>query len=281
MTQKNPLAIWQSTAEALSCGRTIDEQVESIRRYGNHGVPPVLRAGVLAAHGIEKPKATAEICLIFGCYRPFTTPFLLREYIRLLDILCVEYTYLDQEYCCGAPLVMLATEEHRSEMLATGSEFNRLNLDHARQKGAGTLAYCCVGCVSAARNTFHESLDQHVYIVDLILDRLETRRLKLEPMIIGYFAGCHSFIQSTYPKASLDWERYRQQISAIEGVTIVNLPNMCCKQSAEKIIEQAEEMKVDKILCACNWCHSALEQTVQERIPMIRLPELLLQSLES
>ena len=280
MSTQNPLAVWRTTAESFSCGRTIEEQVESIRRYGNHGASPVLRAGVLAAHWIEKPKATAEICLLFGCYRPFTTPFLLREYLRLLDMLGVDYTYLDQEYCCGAPLAMLATEDQRDDILATGREFHRLNLELARQKGATTLAYCCVGCVSAARNTFHESPDQHLYIVDLILDRIAPRRLKVEPTVIGYFAGCHSFVQTTYPEATLDWGRYRRQLGAIEGITIVDLPNMCCKQSAEKIIEQAEKMQVDTILSACNWCHSALMPAAKGRMPMIRLSELLVQSLE-
>lgn len=34
------MAVWRATAEALSCGRTLDEQMESIRRYGSHGASP-------------------------------------------------------------------------------------------------------------------------------------------------------------------------------------------------------------------------------------------------
>jgi hypothetical protein len=41
----------KSTAEALSCGRTLEEQIEWIRKFGNHGASPAMRNGVLAAHG--------------------------------------------------------------------------------------------------------------------------------------------------------------------------------------------------------------------------------------
>jgi Fe-S oxidoreductase len=281
MTKANRLAAWQANAQALSSGRTLDEQIDSIKKYGNHGVSSVLRAGVLSAHGIARPKDQAKNCIIFGCYRPFSTPFLVRDYIRLLDILSIDYTYLDQEYCCGNPLTMTASREQRDNVLNISREFIELNLNQAQQKGATKLAYCCAGCVHVAKDAFIETSDSHVYIVDLILDSLETQQLKVIPINIGYFKGCHTFFRSIYPKAKLDWARYRQRLSKIEGLSIVDLPNdMCCKTSAEKIIECAEKMNLNKILCSCNWCSSSLMQVAKGRVQMISLPELLLQSLQ-
>lgn len=281
MTKANRLNPWKTTAESLSCGRTLAEQIETIRKYGNHGVNPLLRAGVLAAHGIPKPKDKALNCIIFGCYRPFTTPFLLRDYIRLLDILSIDYTYLDQEHCCGAPLAMLASEEQRGNIMDVGKEFNQLNLDFVKQKGATKQAYCCAGCVHAALNTFRETPDRHVYIVDLILDNLEKQKLETPPAVIGYFEGCHTFFRSIYPEANLDWSRYRQRLSKIKGLEIVDLPNkMCCKISPMKIIDKAEKMNIKKMLCPCNWCYSSLLQSAQGKVQMISLPELLLQIVE-
>jgi len=198
------LAVWRATAEAFSCGRTLAEQVETIRRFGNHGASPVLRAGVLAAHGIARPKAKAELCVIFGCYRPFTTPFLVRDGIRLLEMLDIDYTYLDQEYCCGAPLAMLASDEQSDEIGAVSREFNRRNLQLAREKGAATLAYCCVGCVHAAKNSCPETSEDHVYLLDVILDGLERCELKAPPGTVGYYEGCHSFFESRYPGTAID-----------------------------------------------------------------------------
>lgn len=274
-------AVWRATAEAFSCGRSMAEQVKSIRRFGNHGASPVLRAGVLAAHGIAKPKDEAEICVLFGCYRPFTTPFLVRDCIRLLEILGIDYTYLDQEYCCGAPLAMLASDEQSDEIRAVSREFNQLNLHLAREKGATTLAYCCVGGVHVARNTFREASKDHAYILDVILDRLEQCELKAPLGAVGYFEGCHSFFESTYPGTAIDWNRYRQRLVGIDGLEVVDVPGkMCCKQSAGNIVAWAERMNLDTIVCACNWCYSSLRQVVKGRVQILNIPKLLVQSLE-
>ena len=151
MSDEKKLTAWQAMASVLACGRTIDGQIETIQSYGNHGVSPVLRSVILTAHGIPSPRDKAENCIIFGCYRPFATPFLLRDCIRLLDLLHIDYTYLDREYCCGFPLVMASSKGDRADACNAGREFNRMNLELARQKGAAKLAYCCAGCVHAAR----------------------------------------------------------------------------------------------------------------------------------
>lgn len=281
MTKANKLAAYRAMADVLSCGRTVTEQIETIKKYGNHGVSSVLRAAVLAAHGIPKPKDKAQICVIFGCYRPFNTPFFVRDSIRLLDKLGIDYTYLDQEYCCGAPFAMMALEEQRDFVMNVGREFNRQNLDLAQQKGATKLAYCCVGCVHSARDTSRETSDQHVYILDLILDGLEKHHLKIPPTVMGYFEGCHTLVRSNYPAARINWDRYRQRLNNIEGLQVVDLPNnVCCKSSSDKIIESAENMNLDKILLSCSGCYSPLMQAAKGRLQMISLPELLLQSLE-
>jgi Fe-S oxidoreductase len=282
MTEVNKLAARRAKAEVLSCGRTMAEQIESIRKYGNHGVSPVLRSAVLASHGIAKPKARAENCIIFGCYRPFNTPYLVRDCIRLLDMLSIDYTYLDQEYCCGAPLAMQASRDQIDNIMAAGKDFNRQNYDLAQKKGATKLAYCCSGCAHAARNTFVDTSDRHVYMPDLILDSLEKHNLKIPPTVMGYFEGCHTFVRSVYPAGSIDWDRYRRRLRDVDGLKIVDIPNnMCCQNSAEAIIEHAEKVNLDKILCSCSGCYASLMQPAKGKVRLISLPELLLQSLES
>ena len=276
------IAGWQAVAGVLACGRTETEQIEAIRRYGNHGASPVLRAATLTAHGIAKPKAKAENCLIFGCYRPFDTPFLVRDYVRLLDILSVDYTYLNHEYCCGVPLAMQASRDRIAEAAAAGREFNRMNLDLAGQKGAAVLAYCCAGCIHSAKETFGQADSRHVYIIDMILDRLEGRRLMMPPTEIGYFEGCHTFARRAYPKVSIDWARYRRRLGEIEGLEVVDLPNtMCCKSSSAKIIEQAAKMNLTQLLSPCSGCYSSLNQQAKDGVRVVTYPELLLQGMEA
>ena len=86
----------------LLAGRTLDEQIGCIKRYGNHAVGSVLRDLVLESSiSLPKPRETAENLVFFGCYLPFLMPQLLRNYIEILERLGVEYTYLEKEFCCA------------------------------------------------------------------------------------------------------------------------------------------------------------------------------------
>lgn len=277
---QNRLAVWRKTAEALTGGRTLEEQLTDVKNNGNHGAVTLLRSAVLAAHGVARPQQEAENCVIFGCYRPFSTPFLVRDIIRLLELLQIEYTYLDQEYCCGAALVMQTKGEQQAAMKTLAVELNRSNQEQARQKGAVRQLYCCVGCVHAAQEALGESSTTQTYVLDAILDRLEGQRLSLPPMTVGYFAGCRSFVGSVYPSAQINWSRYRTWLATVAGVTVIDLPkNLCCKTSSGDIVEQAEKLQVDCVVSACNWCYASLKQAAQDRVPVKSLPELLLQGL--
>ena len=272
------IAIGREHAKVIACGRTASEEIETIRKYGNHGASPVLRSGVLAAHGIVKPQDTAKNAVIFGCYRPFTTPFLLRDYIRLMGLLGIDHTWLERENCCGLPLLMHGKEEQSDDSRDLSREFNRLNVDLARQKGAETLAYCCVGCAYAAKHALKDTSDAHVYIVELILDNIASSRMKMKPATVGYFEGCHTYYRALFPGTDLNWDRCSDQLHAMEGLKIVELPkNLCCKISAEKILGKAAELNLDKIVCTCNSCYVSLREASGGKLNVLSLPEFLLQ----
>lgn len=262
----------------MACNRTLEEQEATIRTQGNHSTMSVLRGGVLTALGAPKPKDYAETCVIFGCYRPFTTPFLVRDTLRLLELLQIDYTYLAQEYCCGAPLIMQADEKNLSNMQATGDEMIARNTASAKEKGANRPAYCCAGCVHAAKNSFPAMAEQHVYINELLLKSIKQKHLQLPARVMGYFPGCRTFFRNVYPAARIDWLGIRQGLEAIDGLSFVDLPEkLCCKVSADKIIDGAIKQGLDAIVCPCNWCHTSLQKIARGRIQLVTLPELLLQ----
>ncbi len=282
MVEETKFAAERKHGENLACNRGLAEQIEDIRRHGNHGASSVLRAAVLTAHGIPKPKESAENGIVFGCYRPFTTPFLLRDYTQILDILGVDYTYFEKEYCCGLPLIMQCGGEDQENARSFGVEFNRLNLGLAHQKGVKTLAYCCVGCAYMAKSSAEDTSDHQIYILDLILDKLDKEPLKVAPTVTGYFEGCHTFYKTLFPQVSLGWSRYRQFLGGIRGLEIVDLSNkLCCKRSAGRIIENAEKLKLDKVLCSCNGCYLSLREAGKGKLRTMNMPEFLLQILES
>ncbi|WP_027180425.1 (Fe-S)-binding protein [Maridesulfovibrio bastinii] len=260
-------------ADKIASGRPFEKQIEDIETYGNHGASDILRNDVLTAHGICNPKKRAANGIIFGCYRPFTTPFLLQDYIRLLDVLGVDYTWLEKEYCCGLPLVTKNLEKG----LAQGAKFIQKNRELAAQKGADKLYYCCVGCASAARQASAGSDECHGYILDLILDSIKQRQTKTVSMKLGYFEGCHTYYKAHYPDADLDWPRYRNALGELDGISLVDLSNkLCCKRSADKIIGSALEKGVQGIVCPCNGCYKALKASAQDKLDILTYPEVLL-----
>ncbi len=261
-------------------GRTLDAQIECVRRNGNHGTVSALRGRVLESVGIPKPKETAENLIIFGCYLPFTIPLLLRDYIKILDHLGMDYTYLEKEFCCGVPMIATATGEEREKAIRAGREFMRMNSDLAQRKGATTLSYCCVGCAHAAKSTFPDESSRHVHYPDLIIERLEEETLRIAPTVVGYYEGCHRRYSDLAPGVSLDWGRYRRLLDRIEGLKVVDLPHgICCLEYPERIIEAAEKKNLDTILCSCVGCYTRVRARAEGRVQMKFLPELLLQSL--
>ena len=261
-------------------GRTLDEQIECVRKYGNHGVASVLRAGVLQSLGIPAPKQTAENMIVFGCYIPFSYAFLLRDYIKILDLIGLEYTYLEEEVCCGAPMMLTSTGAERERAKKAGKEFMHMNIDMAQQKGATTMAYCCAGCARMAQGLLPDEANRHMYLLDLIVEKLEKETLRISPTVAGYFEGCQSRYRAVFPEVGLDWARYRRLLDRIGGLKILDLPHdICCTKYPERIVEAAEKQNVDPILCPCNGCYNRLGIAADERMQVKHFSEILLQSL--
>jgi Fe-S oxidoreductase len=276
---KRPQQI-RDLSKKLACGRSLAEQFDDVRAYGNQAASPVLRMGILAAHGIVRPKDTATNGILFGCYRPFTTPFLLRDALALLDRLGVDYTWLDKEYCCGLPMLGDAPDEEYPAAVAAAREFAEKNAELAKSKGAERIVSCCAGCVQVARGARPEAKAEHAYILDLILDHMTSRSLRVAPLTIGYFEGCHTGYAPLFPEARLDWPRYRAFLDGVQGLTVTDLTGMCCKRDPGRIIAKARELGLSAIVCPCSGCVGTLSVTGRGQIAVHSYPELLLRALE-
>ena len=264
-------------AVKLACGRTFDEQAAAIEKCGNHGASDGLRNSILAAHGIANPKPNARHGIMFGCYRPFTTPFLLHDYIRLLDLLGVDYTWFEREYCCGLPFVMEPEGGSPEKIAELRGNSNARNQALAAQKRVETLAYCCIGCAYAAKDASSKLSEGHVYILDLISDAMEKKHHKMSLTQVGYFEGCHSFYRSRFPDVRLGWTRYRSMLENIDGLSVVDIPpTSCCKRAAAKIIDTAQNLHVTQLVCPCNGCYVSLKAAAQNKLQVLTMPELLL-----
>jgi Fe-S oxidoreductase len=265
--------------QVAGCGRTLEEQIRDIKTYGNHGASPVLRNMTLDANALGIPKDKARHSLMFGCYRPFSTPYILRDVVRLFNGLGVDYTWLEKEYCCGLPLLPQIEAKDRAASLPMVQDFIRGNRELARNKGADKLVYCCAGCAHVAWGALPEAQGEHAYILDVLLDALEAKSLRVAPTTIAYFEGCHTSYKPFFPETALHWERYRRFLDRIENVTIIDVPNtMCCKKQADKIVATAMQHAPSALVCACSGCNVAIRKAARGKVPVMSYPELLVHS---
>jgi Fe-S oxidoreductase len=266
----------------LLAGRTLDEQIGCIKRYGNHAVGSVLRDIVLESSiSLPKPRETAENLVFFGCYLPFMMPQLLRNYIEILERLGVEYTYLEKEFCCGEPMMETTTGADLEKSVEAGREFMLMNRELAEQKGVKTISYFCIGCAYVAKKYFPNDTIRHLYYPDLIIEKLENKALRVTTTVVGYYEGCHRNYHAFAPEVNLDLARYRKLLDRIEGLEVVDLRHkICCVDYPEHIIEEAEKRHLDTVLCLCPGCYLRLDALAKGRVQMKYFPEMLLQLLE-
>ena len=266
--------------EKSACGRDLDAQLEAVATSGQHGAPQVLRALALGANGFSAAPPQAELALVFGCYRPFSTPEILREVAWLFHALGVSHTWLEKENCCGLPMMHQVAEEDRPKMLQVMQGYVQGNAAAAAQKGAERLAYCCAGCAHVAQAVTAEGPTRHAYILDVLLQALRGQTLRVQPMKIAYFEGCHTSYKRHFRQTELNWPQYRQFLHTVEGLGVVDVASgLCCKKQPERIIAAAQEAQADALVCACSGCNVALRANGRGKIGVMSYTALLAQCL--
>ncbi len=253
--------------DKAAAGRSLDEQLADVRGQGSHGALSVLRAMALAANGVGRAAEEAENVLVFGCYRPFSTPDLVGDAARLLTRLGVGFTWLEKEYCCGLPLLHQAQGGRLAQVKDAARDFVRANAAAAAAKGAARLVYCCAGCAHTAQGALPDQAAGHAYILDTLLDALDRRPLAVAPRRLAYFEGCHTSYRKPFPGVGLDWPRYRRFLGGVAGLDLVDVPRtLCCKAAAGKIVDWVAGQGCDAVVCACSGCNVAMRQAGQGKI---------------
>ncbi|MFC1861982.1 heterodisulfide reductase-related iron-sulfur binding cluster [Chloroflexota bacterium] len=259
--------------------RSMDEQAEHVRKFYSHALPMTLRQRQLWGAGIERKREKAENIIFFGCYRLARFPQMFRRYFDLLDHMGIDYTFLDKEYCCGAPLVAPGkgpplpnandspkpgAEREKAEQISR--EFMGKNIALAKKAGGRNMVWGCVWCTYIARNLCPDTDVSHLYLPDILLSGLNKLNLKTKPTVIGFYQGCHGRSRRFGP-AKLNLQGYRDTLEKIKGLKVVDLPHqLCCQHAALRIIEEAEKLNINTIVSPCGGCHDKLINEGKGRI---------------
>lgn len=269
--------------EYLADGRSLDDQLDHIEKTGNHTLPRILRAGLLNSIGVPEPKANSENFLLWSCMVPFWAPIQLRDMVKLLDLLGITYNHSsEKELCCGAPPLQDSiefvdmAEEERQKVKERAKKFMQFNWDLGKKAGAKNMIYICHICTALVKNTFPDDADRHRWVFDVILDKLEEKELEIAPVKMGYYEGCHKYFPYM---GCLDWPRYRQMAGKIKGLTLVDLEHKyCCKQHPERILKEAEEKGLDKILVPCGDGNYFLAQEAKGKFEIKSFAAILMEA---
>lgn len=280
--------LFKSTLSFLAAGRSHDEQIRCIQESGNHAPTWLLRSALLSSIGLAPPKQSAENFVVFGCYVPFMAIPELQAFIRLLQLAEIDYTYSpDKEVCCGAPIwedtieLVDMKDERRKEIQDKCKGFMESNNSLGRQAQAKNMIYTCHNCAALARRIFAEDSDHHLWINDLLVERLRDKTLEIEPATYGYYKGCHRHFPFI---SNLSWKTYREFLGGIKGLTLIDMNNkQCCREDAVPILKEAVEKGVKEIIAPCGDGNYQLLLTSQAaNIPMKfkSLSSVLLDALE-
>jgi hypothetical protein len=177
-------------------------------------------------------------------------------------------------------MILNCLGKERETWEEASKDFAAKNCEMAEQKTAQSISYFCVGCVHFNKNRFPDEANRHLYLLDLMVDELEKKQLKIaEPKVTGYFPGCHTTYRKSMPEISLAWEKYRQVLDGVENLTLVDLTVSCCRNEPERIVEDAQKRNLDTIVFPCNACYLRVRPVGKGKVRVKHYVEIALQSL--
>ena len=257
--------------------RTLKAKIEFVRQHGHHSSPARLRKMMMQTLSIRPTKTSAEYAIVFGCYSLYSNHTrLLKTYTSLLEQFNVDYTFLENEYCCGSPLVQTSKRSESNQAREAARDFIQRNIQQAIEQKVKKIAFFCSSCARIANSLLEDDTIEHVYLLDLLLDHVNASQLRYGPATVGYFEGCHATINAFFSNANLPWARYREALGRIQGLTIVDLPtDACCRGRSEHILETLQKRNLSLVICSCNNCVRFLEQKAGPRIQVKHMVEII------
>ncbi len=263
--------------------KTLDEQVEAIRGCGQYGTPSSLRRFALWGMGLDKPKEKADNVISFGCFPPFVNQKDIQTYMKLLDRLDIEYSWLEDEQCCGNPVLGRSVDpggERRGLAIEVAKEAVGKNIAGARERGAKRIVHMCVYCIYAANMLYPNNEIAQVHPQDILLDRLSTEYMQVRPTTVGYFEGCHIQAHFIDPRVKINYSPYRELMGNVKGLEIVDLPkHLCCVTEMGQIVEEVEKRKLKAAISPCTSCTVRLRRGLAGKVDVRSPQDILLEGL--
>lgn len=220
---------------------------------------------------LDKQGTSAETAFFFGCsssYRSVSIQATIATTL-VLDKIEEPYTFLgEEEYCCGAPLIMTGDFEGARELAMH-------NIEKYKEMGVKRIITNCPGCYKMWAHEYHEFLGidhgfEVQYGYELLANLIKQGKIEFTNplnMKITFHDGCDAGRNSGY------YDEPREVISALPGVEFEELPHnrencFCCGSGgvlrafdnefavriSELKVEDIQKTDADIVVAGCPSC---------------------------
>ncbi len=239
------------------------------------------------------PRERAKAALYIGCTTAYDPDLhrQARSLVRILERLGTDFGILEEEICCGEPVLRVGDAGLFSELSAR-------NLERIRASGVRTIVTVSPHCF----HTFlHEYPLESAGVQVLHYTRMLAEMLKGGPSPFTVpFPRSVTFHDPCYlGKHNAIFDEPRELIRMVPGVTVKEMRmtkanSLCCgggggrmyadveeeRRLAEIRVGQAMDEGADTILTACPWCRTMMANAIkdlqlEERITVMDIAELL------
>lgn len=207
-----------------------------------------------------------------GCMTKFVLKQELENYKKILERLGISFTMLNEEICCGSPVLNAGYEKDAIKLA-------RKNLEIFRKYNIKKIITNCPACFKFFKEDYKKMLPEWdievEHVINIILERLDKKpgliKNKAEEDIV-YHDPCHL---GRHMKV---YEEPRIILSML-GYNVRDMTNnrensLCCggggglkanntklaNSIAKEVVRQAEELGVKKIITTCPLCFANLAE---------------------
>lgn len=225
-----------------------------------------------------KQDEDADLLYFVGCASAYQYPTIARSTFMILNKLEINYQVLNDEWCCGFPLI-------RTGQIGLAKEVAEYNLEAIKALGANRVVFSCAECYRTFAKDYAERLGLETDFESLHISELLSKQFKKsEPVFKGkleekvaYHDPCH---------LGRHMERYQQSrdlLGSVPGLELVEMEEnresaRCCGaggevvrsgypevtlELAKKRIEEAEACGAEIIASSCPICYGTFKDAVK------------------
>lgn len=306
----------EALCKRVSAGVRVVELVEAVRAYlVNAGVGPLIEQRIWGNNIIEEhnpymekhanrtdwlpskikiklPKK-AEYCYFVGCTSSYRQKNIARATVEILMKAGLDFTILEDEWCCGSPLLRTGQWDHFKEIAHHNVEvINRTGADKVITSCAGCFRVWKIDCATTYNNLIDIDIDfKTIHTTELLEELIEKGELNFASKYsrrVTYHDPCHLGRHAGVYKAP------RKVMEAIPGLELVEMPRIkeearCCgsgggfksgfRKAALEVawsrVQEAIETGAEVLSSSCPFCWRGFYDAIKAHKAKIKLLDVV------